>query len=150
MAEGTYAALTPDGSSIKKLIKLQQNLRLSNPLPSGELHMTVMFSRKTVEEANDFPTIINIQATGENLKILDGRKPAIVLLLDSPEAGVLFKHFMQLGATHDYDEFMPHITLSYDYTPADALRMLQYELEPGLKIRFNEFSTNDLDLEKYQ
>jgi cation transport regulator ChaB len=82
-------------------------------MPSSELHTTISYSR-TPFAFQPSSHVIEIHP----LKILGvqslGAEGAIVMKLQSDELQARFNACMSAGATYDYEEYIPHITLTYD------------------------------------
>ena len=124
-SKGTYAAVRYSDESIKKLEKVVKEL----PNPNYDFHTTLLYSRKYLPNYKPLGKIQET-ATVNGFKIFDTQdeKRALVLTLDCPFLVNRHNELMkEHGATYDYDEYIPHITLSYD------LEDRQIE-----KINFNE------------
>jgi 2'-5' RNA ligase len=114
--KGTYAGLRFGDGDNDKIAELVNNLNLPNPIEKGDIHMTLLYSRKHLP---------NYVAAGEidewaypkNFHVFDtfDKKRALVMMLDCPFAQKRHKELMDKHqATYDYPEYLPHITLSYD------------------------------------
>jgi len=144
---GTYIGMHLSKSSNDDLSQYLKEKKIPNPVPSDKLHATVLYSRKPC------PTIIpkgmmklGVYATPTNMDIWETKddKKALVLELNSPELIRRHKYFIkEHGGTHDYDEYKPHITLSYDVEDFDISNIDMY----NKKIIFNEEYLEYLDEE---
>jgi hypothetical protein len=79
-------------------------------------HVTVAFSKALMDwdslgESDEEVTVTNgkrsITKLGE----------AVVLRFESPRLGQRWKQLKELGATWDWDEYLPHVTISYQTPP---------------------------------
>lgn len=136
---GTYVAVKVVNNEQLRDWYVKQGLDV---IPAEELHVTIAYSRKvfdrTINEAD-----INI--TPENIKDeleLLGDDGAIVIKLNSPELHNRFKECMEAGATFDYPEYQPHITLTYESKDVD---LSKFE-KPDFDIILGNEYVNELDL----
>jgi hypothetical protein len=116
--DGTYVGVKLSKESKKKLAELQKSLNVPNPLNSDDMHVTVIYSRKYLPEFKSKGKLEKpIKAKLEKLEIFPARneKNCLVVKLKSPELTKRHKEIMkEHGATYDWDEYKPHVTLSYD------------------------------------
>lgn len=115
---GTYIALIPDKKTITSLAAWSKAHQIPNPIDPKELHTTLIYSRQGVPDAVNYNINLPLTVRVIGFDIFDsGDKKCLVALLSSEE---LERHHLAIrtkyGATHDYDEYHPHITLTYDYT----------------------------------
>lgn len=132
--DGIYIAVSWDDESEKKIRRLQQMLDLEDPIE--DLHTTIIYSKpafdgevpqhnKTFKTDGDFELDIFPHWEEEDQKVL-------VLKFKSAQLTELHNKFKEMyGFNHDYDEFLPHISLTYDYkgsgeemTPEEIKEML--------------------------
>lgn len=111
--QGTYVGIRLDDESKKVLVELQNVLRLENPLDPDKFHVTVLFSRKHIDVPVVDTTFSASVIRVECWKTGDG-KSAVVAKLDCK--GLVSRHedLISIGGTHDYPDYSPHVTLSYD------------------------------------
>lgn len=113
MSNGTYVAVKFSADTLLRLESLQKSIKLSNPLPLEELHSTVCYSRNPIYVVPKVGNkIIAVHGFVENLKTKNGN--AVILRLDSPYLVERHEQLKRLGATHDFPDYLPHISLSYD------------------------------------
>ena len=119
---GVYASCTYHQTSLNKLAKwmVEHEDLIQAPVPLEQIHTTVIYSRK------DF----DCQVLGKSIKATDPQwlwpsgfallgkpedeKACLVMLLDAGSLVNIHNFFVEHGAEHDYDDYIPHITLSYD------------------------------------
>jgi 2'-5' RNA ligase len=105
----------------------------------------VLYSRKECPNIEHSPIDLPIKASGIAFSIFpnsDGGN-CLVIELGSDEMQSLHSTLKEEhGATHDYDSYKPHITLSYDYSnnplPGEAM------LEHFWNLTFDQFMVEPL------
>lgn len=141
-ANGTYASLKLSPESSKQL-----NEFISSQVASGvdpdTYHCTVMYSRVPVPEADNIRVHLPIysKATGYEIFPSKDNTSCLVLLIDSDEIRWLHNHTNYLGASYDYPEYKPHITLASDHDNTD-LKL------PDFDLIFDRFEVDPLDTDK--
>jgi hypothetical protein len=117
-ADGTYAELVLDDASREKLNALADRLGITNKIDPAEMHTTVIYSRKPCPGAMSLHgTATPYRGVVKGLKTWPTQKGTncLVAEIDATAIDQLHQHMRdQYGATHDYPEFTPHVTLSYD------------------------------------
>lgn len=113
--KGTYIGVRFDKSSLDMLKSLQKDLSIPNPTPVSDMHSTVIFSRNQI----DFPVEKSVnEKVSPDVKFhiftTKSGKRALVLLIDSDYLRARHELGNQLGATYDFPDYQPHVTLSYD------------------------------------
>ena len=114
--KGTYAGLRLSEESKEKLVDFIKDNGIINPTPKGDMHITLLYSRKHLPDYKPAGRISG-KAKPKSFKVFEtfDKKRALVLLLDSKYCLKRHEELMQEhGATFDYDEYSPHVTLSYD------------------------------------
>lgn len=143
--KGTYVGVRFDKESIKTIKEIQSLFKIPNPTPENDLHSTVVFSRNEI----DFPIKTGIYEPIDPVvkfhvfKTQSGKR-ALVLKIDSEYLKQRHELANQLGATYDFPDYIPHITLSYDIGEKNY-SMKPFNLEKSLVI-CDEYS-EELDLE---
>lgn len=112
--KGTYAAVNFTDETLDLLVELQNKLKLPNPTPRDKLHCTILYSRVYVPFIpSDKEILLADSAWLEVFETRDNYN-ALVLRFDSDH--LQFRHMVgkALGATYDFPDYLPHVTLSYD------------------------------------
>ena len=143
VGKGTYAAVTFTESSLDAIQDLQLNLGLLNPVPRDKLHSTITYSRVKIPYLpylNEYYI-----ANSGRLDIWDTQNGdrALVLKLDSESLKERHKYSRALGATYDFEEYLPHVTLSYNI---GAQKINISDINIGPLFAKNEY-TEDLNLD---
>ena len=143
---GTYVGLRVLDASRDEIIKhcLRQRIAVNLPPTEKSLHTTVIYSRTRCANivSNDtviYPALFTRFACFDSS---NGEK-CLVILLDSP--AIVARHLKLMSdhsATYDYEEYVPHITLNYNYNgrEIDTLPPITFPIFLG-----NEY-VEDLDL----
>lgn len=111
--KGTYVSAKFTEDTLDRIEKIQKYLGLLNPVSRADLHTTICFSR------------VNVPFTASNASLEVSNKnhlevwqtnngPALILCLESPYLVERHKYSRILGASYDYPDYKPHITLSYN------------------------------------
>lgn len=119
---GTYVAVKP-GHELARLIGVwMERAKLENRVAVDDLHVTVLYSR-TVIDPECKPDSWYV-ASPKNWGFLnsDGDR-ALVLFLDSPELTRRHQELMAKGGTHDFAEYTPHLTVSYNAGHIDLKKL---------------------------
>lgn len=99
--------------------------------PADELHVTVTFSRTPVDWmkmgenwSSDQNGNLTIEPGGARLVEALGDKGAIVLLFNSSHLSWRHQSMIEAGASHDFPDYQPHVSISYS---ADGLDLSKVE-----------------------
>jgi len=85
-------------------------------LPPNDMHITIAYSKRRVDwEACGEENCEDVELEPSFRRSMAplGTQGAIVLKVESPILRSRWKHFIKKGATWDYDEYQPHITITY-------------------------------------
>jgi 2'-5' RNA ligase len=141
---GTYAELVPDSTTRAMLSNLATKLGIANITPYDKFHTTLIYSKKPCPDMQDldgtpFPHSARIVGL-ETWDTQQGTR-CLVALVKCPEAIALHHSLReQHGATHDYPNYQPHFTLSYDCGDGDLT------LPPGEHtVRYERLHVKPLD-----
>lgn len=120
---GTYVCATFNQASVNILA----NWCYENDVPKpnvtiSKLHSTILYSRKNVPNVPSLEILAKqIRVSADHLEIWDttsgkfGISRALILVLHAPEFIKIHEKFIkEKNATHDFPDYTPHITLSYD------------------------------------
>lgn len=118
--DGTYVSVKLSKKSQSDLDSWVSKNNIMNASDPSEYHSTVIYSRVGVPNAKSYDLNLPITASISGWKKFDTKLSesgkCLVAIVDSPD---LNKHHNNLvndyGATHDFEGYHPHITISYDY-----------------------------------
>jgi hypothetical protein len=117
--DGTYVSLLMDKASRDLLdVFTTNNLGLTEKVHPDSYHCTVIYSRTPVPNAEiiKYPTKVVAHVMGYDVFTTKDGGKCLVMRLHCPQAFSLNLVLNKLGATSDYDEYKPHVTISYNYT----------------------------------
>jgi hypothetical protein len=112
--KGSYAAALFDDDTAGRLAALVDDHGIPNAVAPHEFHATIVHSRTPVFWRPEHDTYQTATPSSyEVWKTQDG-KNCLVLRVESPYLQTRFNLGMARGASYDFDEYKPHVTLSYD------------------------------------
>lgn len=112
---GSYVGVKYDDESVEKLVELQDKLGLENRVSPEDLHTTIQYSRNRVPDIEVMEDGGVLKTDGDYELELWGDDEDILVLTFNSES-LFNRHHDQMNEydlTYDYDEYTPHITLSY-------------------------------------
>ena len=118
--DGTYVSMDLSQESRELLDNfVEMNLGLTERVDPSTYHITVIYSRTGVPSAEHYAGYGNEQparVTGYEIFPTKNDGKCLVMRLQHPFAELLNKRLTAEGATSDYPEYKPHMTLAYDIT----------------------------------
>lgn len=145
---GTYAKLIPTDDTREKIALIMTLFNLENYTSPYDLHVTVIYSRKECPTIDESFAALPVTATGKAFSIFTNADGGNCLVVELESEGITNLHnslINEHGATHDYDSYNPHITLSYDYNSKDVPSTTM--LEHFFNLRFDKFVVVPLHIE---
>ena len=138
---GTYASLKLDEESKTQLSKwLTDNVKIANSVSPDEYHCTVVYSKIPVPEVANINPKLPIKASMVRWEIFGiGEEKMLVLVIAGAGLQKLFKQTRKLGATWDFDNYTPHITVATNYTETTVP-----EIIPQFSLLLNKFVCESL------
>lgn len=148
--KGIYVACKYNQTSTDEILELIRNNNIPSILKAEYLHTTIIYSRKYADfEVNDNMEDSEIVAIPTEFHVFDtfNKKRALVLKLDCDYLAHRHKELMtKYELSYDYDEYIPHVTLSYDIGDLDIKHLKDVKLPKFLRISA-EYK-EDLNLKK--
>lgn len=140
--DGTFAGLRFYAQDAQRLEQFALDNEIPNPEPADKLHVTLLFSKNPIPDYKPWGLLKKgMFATPSEARIFgEGDERALVIVLDSPDIVNRHNQLMKKHkeATYDHDEYIPHVTLSYnagDFDPetldTSSLSMLTLVEEYG-------------------
>ncbi len=143
---GTYAGVRFSEDTKKQLAKYISDNDIPNPVPVDKLHTTVLYSTKHLPEYDPQgkiePPYIGTPTGFEMWKTQpddDGNtKECLILRYECSDLDKRHKALMkEHEATYSFDEYITHVTLSYDISDSDvtvkSLPNYKHDLEIGVE-----------------
>lgn len=119
---GTYVGLRllPQSAAVIRQFCRDNGIEIKMPEFEQRLHVTLIYSRKHFKMIPNTPVVHTARIVGFELFSNDaGERRVLVANLDAKSVSARHSHIREMyGATHDYPDFRPHITLVYDWDPA--------------------------------
>jgi len=115
------------------LIAWAKSQGFESPVPAAVMHVTVLYSRTPVDwfdmgapwQSNEDGTL-NVAPGGPRAVCALGDDGAIVLRFYSPDIQYRHDSMVERGASHDFDEYAPHVTFTYDGASVDLAKVVPY------------------------
>lgn len=116
--DGTFAGVHFDDHSVNALQQFVDDNQIPNQTPPDKYHATLLFSKVPIKGYEPHGAYKQaLTATPKDVTIFgEGDEKALVIVLNAPELVKRHKYLMNKHpeATWDYDEYIPHVTLSYN------------------------------------
>lgn len=114
---GTYASIAPSNDTKEGIFRFCSDLGIENLEDQDDYHCTIIYSSKPCPEVAKEDFGLPCAALMKGFKILGEDTKVLVMELYCPRAKQLHDLFMEkYGATHDFPEYIPHITVAKDFT----------------------------------
>jgi hypothetical protein len=104
---------------------------IASALPASDMHVTVAFSREPVDwsQLTPDPRDLTVVEAGREVRQFPPRSTpngALVLLFRSAQLEKRWREFRDAGASWDFPEYRPHITITYSVPAADVAGVEPY------------------------
>lgn len=142
---GTYAYFGLQEASARALVAWAKAQGIKNVVPADDMHCTLIYSEVPVpafEPSEFFSATIEPKQLKVD-KLGDGS--VLVLVLEDTWLTWRYEEAQRLGATSDWPEYTPHITISYDYPGTPALQLIK---PPPFAIRLQGEFVEELEDEE--
>lgn len=145
--KGTYAGVRFSPNTVKTLRAYGKSNKIPNRLPHENFHTTLLHSKKHLpnyEPAGEYDTPMKGVPLG--LEVWPSQpddagkvKNCLVLAYSCPPLYQRHHKLMnQHGATYSFDEYKPHVTLSYDIGDFDIKKLPAFEEELEIVSEYDE------------
>ena len=142
-SKGVYVGMKLSSTSRELLHSFTLANNIPNPLDKDDYHTTVIYSRNYDDIKVDAERVIKTTIKGFHVFETDEGN-ALVAVLDCAELGELHHELMgQYDLTYDYDEYVAHLTLSYNSESFDISKLSL----PEFQIELHTLYVEDLDLD---
>jgi 2'-5' RNA ligase len=148
--DGTYVSLEMSQESKDMLDNfVQMNLGLTERVDKKTYHITVIYSRTPVPAAEQLlhmNTSIPVEAQPVGYEIFPTKNDGycLVMRIICPYATRINSQLNAAGATSDYPDYKPHITIAYDIKEKVDPHSLPV---PQFQLRFDKLNVAPLDPE---
>lgn len=127
---GTYASLLLDERSRQELFAHCIELGLENLIDPAQYHCTLIYSGIPCPDVAHEDFNLPCKAMVIGYKVLGVEKKVLVAELYCPNASSLHDKFIEkYGATHDYPDYIPHVTIAEDFDGKIPKDIPDFDLE---------------------
>ena len=134
---GTYVSTTFTKDTINRLHAWaeEQNFGPGSSLTKmDDYHCTIIYSRKTLDDDVQINRFVQYDCTPIHFSVFPYNENSKCLVLELKAHGLTKIHedMIAAGATHDYPDFKPHITIALDVPSdfkTDALTLPKFHLQ---------------------
>jgi hypothetical protein len=134
---GTYAALYLSAKSAAELADWLDANDIEHDEPE-EFHCTVLYSRTPFPQAEGIEGPVSVTATVVDWQLLGDH--ATVITVNCAKAEQLHNMFMKQGASHDWPQYLPHVTVNSEV----QLPQLP-ERKPDFKLHFDRLEVRPIE-----
>lgn len=145
--DGTYVSFEMKKESRELLDHfVEANLGLNERVNPDSYHITIIYSRTPVPEAEQFAGPVEASGRGTGYEVFPTKtgEKCLVLRIVSPAAEGLNKVLKKMGATSDYADYKAHVTLAYNAEMPDSVEDLPV---PQFPLEFDVINVAPLDPE---
>lgn len=138
---GTYINVKPTEEAKDTIFDWVSNNGINDPLDKNEYHVTVIYSKTPCPGAVNYDFNLPIEGTISGWKIFDaGIGRCLVASIQSEQLQTINADLKaNYGATSDFPEYIPHITVSYNYLGEIPQNY------PAMRVTFNQVEVKGLD-----
>lgn len=144
--DGTYVSAELDPKNQEAIFNWAKDNGIPNLADPKQYHATIAYSRVGIPDVKKKEFDLPIAANIIGWHIFPTQTGGKCLVADL-KSDVLTSHFKDImdnyGASYDYPEYKPHLTISYDYDKDEPPKTF-----PKIKIMFNKIRIEPLDPEK--
>lgn len=132
-----YGRFVVDNQTKYNLKALAKRLGLEDEELQDDYHSTVLYSQDNIERLLAYnpnvvyPLVCNIKG----YKLLGENEDCLVAELDNPDLNNIHNELIGLGAHWKYPEYVPHLTLSYNWKGSVPAKL------PRFKIKFDKYKS---------
>ena len=145
--DGTYVSFEMKKESRDVLDHfVEANLGLSERVNPDSYHITIIYSRTPVPDAEKFAGEVVASGKGTGYEVFPTKTgdKCLVMRIVCPQAEALNKQLKKLGATSDYPDYKAHVTLAYNSELPDSVEDLPV---PQFFLEFDTINVAPLDPE---
>lgn len=142
-SSGIYCSAKPTQSTIDALNSFCAAYDVPNAISGKEMHTTVIYSEQgnsQFQYQEKYETEIKAKFAGFDM--FGAENDVLVIKIKSPELQARHKSMMEeYDLSYNFDEYIPHITLSYDAADFDISKLDDYHGD----LMFSGEEANELD-----
>jgi len=145
--DGTYVSFEMKKESRELLDHfVEANLGLNERVNPDSYHITIIYSRTPVPDAEQFAGSVDAAGRGTGYEVFPTKtgEKCLVMRIVCPAAEGLNKVLKNMGATSDYPDYKAHVTLAYNAEMPDNVEDLPV---PQFSLEFDQINVAPLDPE---
>lgn len=96
-------------------------------IPASDLHVTIAFSKSQLEWPEPRDDRLTVVSKKDRIVQALGDGGAVVLRFDNSTLQARWKELVDSGASWDFPEYKPHVTISWDAGDVDLSNVVPYE-----------------------
>ena len=128
-----------------QIIEWAKSIGFDKCVPPEEMHITIVYSREAVDRSRISPHTDQLRFDSGYRSVEPlGDEGAVVLKFEAPWLNNRWQQFRDLGASWDYEGYMPHLTLTY-HNPPDIMDHWILPYDGPIYLGPEEFEDLDLD-----
>lgn len=135
--KGTYVSCSYTRESEDKLAWWCSWNMIPKPLEKHNYHSTILYSRKELSHLPNPEFLDKYMVRVKGFQLFPSDKGeefrSLVLLLDASELEKYHQSLIDIGGTHDFDDYTPHISVTYyadkNMDLRDLILPIDFELE---------------------
>jgi len=112
---GNYFGAKPSDESLASVEALMKKMKLADPIDLENVHVTLMYSADKGNPMIPPSSDLEYKAVPTKFALFGPEKDCLVIKLESVDLTNRHNQLLAHGFIHSYDEYSPHITLSYKY-----------------------------------
>lgn len=137
---GTYSSLLVSEQSQRELFAFCASLGIEDLVDPEDYHCTIIYSKTPCHDVSKEDFNLPCKAIPTGFKILGTDTKVLVLEIFCPNAVRLHNLFKEkYNATHDYPEYVSHITVSGEFEGEVPIELPEFEIE------FDDFVVEELE-----
>lgn len=110
-----------------ELISWAREQGFKNPMPAEKWHVTQVYSRKPLDWHAAGDSFDRVRASGGERTVARlGKDGAVVLHFGNADLRRRWREFKVAGASWDYDDYRPHVTITYEPGDVDMSKVKPY------------------------
>lgn len=151
--EGVYVGVRFSDESKEDLLELIKALNVQNPVAAEDFHATVIYSKKSPSSPLKVIGVLDKPelTVAKELHIFPTREEKNALVIKLESAFLKSRHealMKEYNLSYDFDEYIPHVTISYDCGDfdindtdiSDMIQEMEIVLEYKEKLNTKKFS----------
>ena len=126
---GTYVSARFSDITLDAINNFIDQHQIPNRVPTDDLHCTIVFSRVEIPyvTVDKLGFITDTVETGI-FKTQSGKNALVLKLKNADALKVRHEYANILGATYDFPDYIPHVTISYDIGNIDFPEGLEFHI----------------------